>query len=258
MALICISDYMLDRLGREFEMENSLEKARCGQTLAAGARYHEGLAGTWTAGYAKRGFRKRLEVIVRELGSMVLPGSHWLDAGCGSGILTRVLNELGASGEAIDGSPGMIRRAREEQNRIDPAGAFSFGVVETIERLEFEDANFDGVLCSSVIEYVEAPEQALQELVRVLKPGGHLFLSVANYHSLIRHVQSMLRRAHITRRYAYLDTSRTTYTRQGIVTVLERLGMQVDKVAFFDPTLPAATFWMLPASLILVRAVKKS
>lgn len=238
-------------------METGSEKISERQTLTAGVMYHEGLAGTWTASYTKRGFRKRLEVVTRELEDMVESGSCWLDAGCGSGILTRTLDRLGASGKAIDGSPSMVQRAREEQNRNGRAGAFDFRVIETIERLRFDDASFDGVLCSSVIEYVEAPEQALHELVRVLKPGGHLFLSVANHHSLIRRVQSALRRLRITTRYAYLETSCTTYTRRGIVAALEDLGMQVDKATFFDPILPAGVFWALPASLIMISAIKK-
>lgn len=44
--------------------------------------------------------------------------------------------------------------------------------------LPFADASFDGVLCSQVLEHVFQPEAFLQEIARVLRPGGQLVLTV--------------------------------------------------------------------------------
>ena len=45
-------------------------------------------------------------------------------------------------------------------------------------RFPFADANFDGALCSQVLEHVFTPEEFLREIARVLRPGGRLVLAV--------------------------------------------------------------------------------
>jgi SAM-dependent methyltransferase len=44
-----------------------------------------------------------------------------------------------------------------------------------VEALEIDDAMFDVVLCTQVLEHSRNPAQALREIARVLKPGGHAF-----------------------------------------------------------------------------------
>ncbi len=51
-------------------------------------------------------------------------------------------------------------------------------VVQDLEHLTFEDARFDFVICSDVLEHVRLYLVALSEIARVLKPGGHLILTV--------------------------------------------------------------------------------
>jgi SAM-dependent methyltransferase len=46
-----------------------------------------------------------------------------------------------------------------------------------VEALDVPDASFDLVLCTQVLEHVSAPERALAEIARVLRPGGHAFVS---------------------------------------------------------------------------------
>lgn len=47
-----------------------------------------------------------------------------------------------------------------------------------LENLPFEDDCFDAVFCSQVLEHVRSPWQAAAEMARVLKPGGHLVITV--------------------------------------------------------------------------------
>jgi SAM-dependent methyltransferase len=51
-------------------------------------------------------------------------------------------------------------------------------VIGSAEQLPFRAERFDLVVCTQVLEYVSDPHAAIREMARVLKPGGHLFLSV--------------------------------------------------------------------------------
>jgi SAM-dependent methyltransferase len=49
--------------------------------------------------------------------------------------------------------------------------------VSPVEELDLPDESFDVVLCTQVLEHVRRPQRALEEMTRVLRPGGHLLLS---------------------------------------------------------------------------------
>ena len=55
-----------------------------------------------------------------------------------------------------------------------------FGVGD-INTLPFKDESYDAVICSEVLEHVDSPEDSIKELIRVLKPGGVLALSVPRF-----------------------------------------------------------------------------
>ena len=62
------------------------------------------------------------------------------------------------------------------------------GKAETIaafgERLPFEDGRFDLVLSDNVVDHAESPRRIVEEMVRVLKPGGLLYFTVHVHHPL--------------------------------------------------------------------------
>lgn len=64
-------------------------------------------------------------------------------------------------------------------NRIglDVAPAEGVDVVGDAHALPFEDKTFERVLCTEVLEHLHTPERALEEIYRVLKPGGMLILT---------------------------------------------------------------------------------
>jgi SAM-dependent methyltransferase len=55
------------------------------------------------------------------------------------------------------------------------------------ERLPFEDASFDVVLCDNVVDHAENPRKILEEIARVMKPGAVLYFEV-NIHHPFYHV----------------------------------------------------------------------
>lgn len=52
------------------------------------------------------------------------------------------------------------------------------------ERLPFEDASFDVVLCDNVVDHAESPRRIVEEIARVLRPGGLIYFEVNIHHPL--------------------------------------------------------------------------
>lgn len=100
-------------------------------------------------------------------------GRRILDAGCGSGPLTAALRDSGAVVTGLDASAAMLDLARQRLGEDA-----DLHVADLREPLKFNDAEFDDVVASLVLHYLEDWSGPLAELRRVLKPGGRLILSV--------------------------------------------------------------------------------
>lgn len=220
-------------------------------------KHHDALAAGWSAGYGGGGFRKRMLLVEHALTPIVKPGERWLDLGCGSGILARRLDLLGAVGLAVDGSESMIRAARSEA-RSARLNGFEYQRVETVEQLDLPDASFDGILCSSVIEYVDVPGKVLDEVARLLRENGHLLISVPNRFSFVRAAQRAIKfigGAVAGKSYfSYLDVSRHQYSRNEFIRELEARAFRVLSTEDFDPVVPNWAAAWLPSALIFVSA----
>lgn len=92
------------------------------------------------------------------------PQARVLDVAAGTGAITRLLEARGTRVIAVDQSIEMLRVARRRGATV---------VHATAEHLPFPDASFDGVTFGYLLRYVE-PAVAMQELVRVLRPGGKI------------------------------------------------------------------------------------
>lgn len=74
------------------------------------------------------------------------------------------------------------RLAEGEQSRLGEHGGGCWCLsTADVRRLPFPDAHFHAVICSEVMEHIPEHHRAADELVRVLKPGGHLVVSVPRY-----------------------------------------------------------------------------
>lgn len=67
---------------------------------------------------------------------------------------------------------------------VNPDSAAAAAVVGSLPRLPFPDGQFDALVCTEVLEYVEDTEAAVAELVRVLCAGGVAYVSVPFLHRL--------------------------------------------------------------------------
>jgi ubiquinone/menaquinone biosynthesis C-methylase UbiE len=107
------------------------------------------------------------------LGGIDFPqGARVLDVGCGTGVLTRRLaGEPGVgSVVGVDAASSLLERARELAGDL---AAVEFQEADARE-LPFAEATFDVVVFDSTLSHVPAPERALAEAYRVLRPSGRL------------------------------------------------------------------------------------
>ncbi len=137
--------------------------------------HYDGFAGAFTA---MTGFLTGHESLAGRLispsGFDVRGCKSILDAGCGNGRYTRFLLKLADSNARITGfdySRGMLKRARK---RLSNERATQ--VAADLTRLPFPDGCFDAIVCGWVLEHLPDPRPGLQELARVLQPGGKLLL----------------------------------------------------------------------------------
>ena len=101
-----------------------------------------------------------------------LAGRTWLDVGTGVGTLPEALASAGADVVALD-----------VQDRRVPGIRRTGFVVGRGERLPFRDEAFDGVISSNVLEHVEDTWGLIDELFRVCRPGGLVYVSWTNWYS---------------------------------------------------------------------------
>lgn len=107
-----------------------------------------------------------------------------LDAGCGRGLALIGCAKKLTTGKAVGVDLWSARDLSNNNPEAARANAAAEGVADRVEvetgditRLSFADASFDAVISMTVIHNVPSPEgrdQALRELVRVLKPGGRI------------------------------------------------------------------------------------
>jgi SAM-dependent methyltransferase len=103
-------------------------------------------------------------------------GKRVLDVACGEGYGTAALARVAASAVGLDVSPQAIAHARDAY-----AGIANVSFVEaSCTRLPLPDASFDTVVSFETLEHVLEQEAFLDEVARVLAPGGVLVLSCPN------------------------------------------------------------------------------
>ena len=107
------------------------------------------------------------------------PGADVLDAGCGTGAVSRVLARYPGVGRVVgvDPSPVFLAMARKLAADLDN---LSF-IEGDCRSLPHGDGSFDAVVFHTTLSHVPGPENALSEAFRVLRPGGLLALFDGNY-----------------------------------------------------------------------------
>ena len=224
--------------------------------LSAGIRFHEEIAYTWSSGYRRKSFNKRLSSFLAILDRTVKAQEKWLDLGCGSGVLTRELLNREAIVTAVDGSPTML----DEVNKLqcNESSLLLTCIQSDVKSLNMiQDCYFDGVLCSSVIEYTENPHDVLEEIARVLRPDGVLILSTPPKWSALRTIQKAIRWLAAIfgkEKYKYLSVSRFEVDPAVLFQWFSHAGFSIDQVTPFDPLVPVFLARFFRPSLLIIEA----
>jgi SAM-dependent methyltransferase len=166
-------------------------------------------------------FRWRYDLI-RRLVSDLSRDSDFriLDAGCGTGQMTKHLETLGHA-VGLDSAEEAITYAK--------ARGVDRLVRGSITAPPFADGSFDCVLALDVIEHVDDDMGLLSSMVKVLKPGGHLIVTVPAFQALWSEHDEINRHK---RRYRAPQLRR----------LVEEAGFTVDRITYCNTALYAPVF----------------
>ena len=151
-----------------------------------------------------RGYHRLVDELELELVRRYGTGRDILEAGCCTGLLLAEAARVGRSAIGLDLSRGMLARARARGLRV---------VQGSLTQIPLPDASVDVVYSMKVLAHVPPIRQAVAELARVTRPGGHLLLEFYNPRSL-RYLAKMVGGA---APIAEGTTDRDVYTRYDTV-----------------------------------------
>src|SRR6202789_2898098 len=171
---------------------------------------------------------------VSDLGSPVVDllapkaGERILDLGCGDGVLTKKLVDLGCEVVAVDSSVPQIEAARKL--------GLNASVISG-EHLPYQE-EFDAVFSNAVLHWIRRADVMLAGVYRSLKPGGR-FVAECGGHGCIQKIRTALVQA-LDRR-GFDGEARVPWyfpTPGDYATKLERAGFRVDSIALIPRPTP--------------------
>jgi 2-polyprenyl-6-hydroxyphenyl methylase/3-demethylubiquinone-9 3-methyltransferase len=233
----------------EVDADTAYSRAAARRSIAD----HDHLAAGWEHRYTKGGFRRRAQFFERTILPRLMASGRWLDVGCGTGTFSRILARNGAEVLGVDGSSAMIGAAKRlAADRGTHPPQFK---AMNIEALKARDASYDGLICLSVLEYLDTPEASFATLARIVRPGGGIVISVPNHGSPLRRAQELTRKIAVllgAHAFDYLGTSQHRWSRKELTRLADANGLECQAVLGFDPILPRSVWRALPPSLLFM------
>ena len=155
-------------------------------------------------------------------------GERILDLGCGDGVLTKKLADLGCDVVAVDSSLPQVEAARKLGLKAS---------VTNGEDLPYKE-EFDAVFSNAVLHWIRRADGMLAGVYRSLKPGGR-FVAECGGHGCVRNIRTALVQA-LNRRGFDGEARDPWYfpTPGDYATRLERAGFRVDSIALIPRPTP--------------------
>jgi demethylmenaquinone methyltransferase / 2-methoxy-6-polyprenyl-1,4-benzoquinol methylase len=149
--------------------EAAARKAQAQQLFAPLPRSYDAVAATLSFGQDPR-WRRRMVSRIE-----ATPGQRVLDVATGTGLVAaELVRQWNCDVVGLDQSAEMLAMARARIERDQRLAARLELVQAEAERLPFADAEFDHLTFTYLLRYVNEPGATLQELSRVVKPGGRI------------------------------------------------------------------------------------
>lgn len=129
----------------------------------------------WVVNNPSRVIQQRIELTIMKKMAPLPPGALVIEVGCGRGAGANLIRKLlhPAVTHASDLDIDMIQRANSYLSPADRR-ALSFHVADTLY-LPYRNDTVDAVFIFGVLHHVPEWQAGLREIVRVIKPGGHLY-----------------------------------------------------------------------------------
>jgi 2-polyprenyl-3-methyl-5-hydroxy-6-metoxy-1,4-benzoquinol methylase len=165
----------------------------------------------------------RLRHAMELLRERVAQGATVLDAGCGPGVATVRMTELGYKVVALDISPEMARVTRESLEDLQDEAGFPKVIAGDLMKTDLETGQFDAIVALGFLEYQADQLRTLIRFSSLLKPGGVLVVtgpqtfSFGGFFGLTRIMVRLFRRKSL---------SLYSYTRTGITRLLRQAGFE--------------------------------
>lgn len=172
-------------------METALPKPEADSDLTEVRDLFNAKAKTWDRKYQAGGsLTFRVGAFGRLLGEKLAPNAKVLDLGCGTAAIAASLSAGGFRVTACDVAEEMINAGKRTYA--------DFGIEWHLlrpdwKRLPFDTCTFDGIVASSVLEYLPDVKAVLVECQRILKIGGILIATIPNPRTLVRKLEKLIR-----------------------------------------------------------------
>ena len=166
--------------------------------------------------------------LVEASGFAFEPGARILDFGCGAGRLIRHLAHLAGRCE-IWGTD--ISAEHINWCRLNLSPPFRFATTTKMPHLPFEDRSFGLVYCGSVFTHIDdLADSWLLELHRILAPGGRLYVTIHDDHTLGLFEKAPYSEADYVRKIVATETFKAAKGRSAMFTV----GRDEESQVFYD------------------------
>lgn len=150
------------------------------------------------------------------------PAARWVETACGPGLIARAIAPRVGSVVGIDLTPAMIEKARADAAEAGDENV-SFEVGDATA-LDLPDDSLDGAITRFSLHHIPAPIRVLEEMRRVVKPGGYVVVSdfVTDDDGASAAWQEQIERLRDPSHWALLTPSR-------IAALGERVGLEPDQ-----------------------------
>jgi len=179
--------------------------------------------------------------------------SHALSAKLTRVTLDRFIAAHASRGLTLDigAQNGPYAAAFPRRIAVDLRRGTGVQVLGDAQALGLIDGVFDVVLCTEVLEHLPEPQRAVDEMFRVLKPGGTLILTTRFLfpihdapHDYFRFTKYGLR--HLLRRFEIRELQEETTSIGALAVLIQRLGMQAETLG----RTPLRGVWLVAAQIV--------